>query len=280
MVFITRRTGFSSGHRYYLPGLTDEENARLYGDCARTNGHGHDYTVDVTVRGETDARTGLVVNVADIKPILQEEVVEPLDREFLTIVHPVCRGRVPTCENLSILLWNAVEEALAQQLPHAALHRVRIAENETLSAECCKGDGPPMVLLTRSYEFSAAHRLHSVYLSDEENQELFGKCNNPYGHGHNYRLEVTLQGDVDARTGLLVDLAQLDQIIQEEVINRYDHRNLNAEAPEYRELNPTSENVVKVIWRRLERRLLGPALYKVCLRETDRNVFAYYGEGE
>jgi len=137
-----------------------------------------------------------------------------------------------------------------------------------------------MVLLTRSYEFSAAHRLHSVYLSDEVNQELFGKCNNPYGHGHNYRLEVTLQGDVDPRTGLLVDLAQLDRIVREEVIDRYDHRNLNADLPEYRETNPTSENVVKVIWRRLERRMLGPALYKVSLKETDRNSFAYYGEGE
>src|SRR5205807_4183411 len=106
MVFITRSTGFSAAHRYYLPELSDEENARLYGACARPNGHGHDYSVDVTIRGDTDPRTGLVVNIAELKPILQDEVSEPLDREFLTIVHPVCRGHVPTCENLSTLLWN------------------------------------------------------------------------------------------------------------------------------------------------------------------------------
>ena len=163
---------------------------------------------------------------------------------------------------------------------YCAVSSVRVAENATLSAECCKGDDRLMVLLTRCYEFSAAHRLHSVYLSDEANLELFGKCNSPYGHGHNYHLEVTLQGEVDARTGLLVDLAQLDRIVHEEVVSRYDHRNLNADLPEYREMNPSSENVVKVIWRRLERRLLGPTLYKISLKETDRNVFAYYGEGE
>jgi 6-pyruvoyltetrahydropterin/6-carboxytetrahydropterin synthase len=137
-----------------------------------------------------------------------------------------------------------------------------------------------MVLLTRTYEFSAAHRLHSIQLSDEENLELFGKCNNPYGHGHNYRLEITLQGEVDPRTGLMLDLGTLDQIVREEILSRYDHHNLNADLEEFRELNPTSENLVKVIWRRLERRLISPALYKVTVRETDRNVFAYYGEGE
>src|SRR5947207_2074993 len=146
MVFLTRRAGFSAAHRYYLPELSDEENARLYGACARSNGHGHDYTVDVTVRGDADARSGLVVNITDLKPILQEEVVDPLDREFLTIVHPVCRGHVPTCENLSVLLWTALEEALARRLPGVALHRVRVAENSVLCAECCNGDSELMVL--------------------------------------------------------------------------------------------------------------------------------------
>jgi 6-pyruvoyltetrahydropterin/6-carboxytetrahydropterin synthase len=280
MVFLTRRATFSAAHRYFLPDLTPEENARLYGACANPHGHGHDYVVDITVRGELDERTGLVVNITHLKPIIQEVIVEPLDREYLTVQHPVCRGRVPTCENLARLLWDALEEALARaQLP-ATLHRLRVAESFYLAAECCKGEDEPMVLLTRTYEFSAAHRLHSVHLSDEENQDLFGKCNNPYGHGHNYKIEITVQGEVDPHTGLMVDLAQLDRLVKEEVLDRYDHRNLNADAPEFRELNPTSENLVKVIWQRLERHMLGPALYKVAVRETDRNVFAYYGEAE
>lgn len=280
MVFLTRRTGFSAAHRYYLPDLSDDENAALYGPCSNPHGHGHDYTVDVTVRGEVDPRTGMVVNISQLKPILQAVIVEPLDREFLSIRHPVCRGNVPTSENLVRILWDGLEHALAAAHLPAQMHRLHLAENDVLSVDCCRRDSEPMVLLTRSYEFCAAHRLHSPHLSDEENQALFDKCNNPYGHGHNYRVEITVQGDVDARTGLMVNLNDLDRIVEEEVVRRYDHRNLNAEAEEFRELNPSSENLVKVIWRRLERRLLSPTLYKVCVRETDRNVFSYYGEGE
>src|SRR5262245_1007686 len=250
MVFLTRRVEFSAAHRYYLPGRSDAENERLYGPCARPNGHGHDYVVDVTVCGETDPRTGLVVNIVDLKPLLAEVVVEPLDGEFLTIRHPACRGRVPTGENLVRQLWEDLRGALAASPLPVTLHRVRLAEHATLRAECCTRNRHPMVLLTRTYEFSAAHRLHSPLLSEEENQELFGKCNNPYGHGHNYRIEVTVQGKVDERTGLMVDLGQLDRIVQEEVVRRYDHRNLNMDVEEFRELNPTSENLAKVIWRR------------------------------
>src|SRR6187455_2501227 len=106
MVFLTRRTTFSAAHRYFLPDLTAAENEALYGACANANGHGHDYVVDVTVKGEVDARTGLVVNIEQLKPIVQEVISEPLDREYLTVQHPVCRGRVPTCENLTRLLWD------------------------------------------------------------------------------------------------------------------------------------------------------------------------------
>jgi 6-pyruvoyltetrahydropterin/6-carboxytetrahydropterin synthase len=136
------------------------------------------------------------------------------------------------------------------------------------------------VLLTRSYEFSAAHRLHSPRLSEEKNHAIFGKCNNPYGHGHNYILEVTLQGDIDERTGMMVDLAYLDGIVEEHVVRRYDHKNLNMDVPEFRELNPTSENLVKVIWDRLAPYLKHPTLYRVTVRETERNTFSYYGDGE
>ncbi len=278
MVFLTRVVRFSAGHRYYLPDLSDEENHRLYGKCANPNGHGHDYVVEVTVKGEIDPITGMVVNISDIKPILEELIVAPLDREFLTCLHPACRGQVPTSENLVRLIWQGLAPAVASLPGRCQLHRVRLAESQWLCADCCRSEDKLMVLLTRSYEFCAAHRLHSNELSDDENQTIFGKCNNPYGHGHNYRLEVTLQGEPDARTGLLIDLNDLDRIVQEEIVERYDHRNLNADTPEFKELNPTSENLVKVIWERIDERLEDHTLYKVTLRETDRNIFAYYGE--
>ncbi len=280
MVFLTRRAGFSAAHRYFRPELSDEENRRLFGDCATLNGHGHDYCLDVTVKGDVEPRTGLVLNITALKPLLNECVVDALDREFLTIQHPFCRGKIPTCENLGLLIWDALETAIqAAELP-GVLHRVHLWESPRLAADCCMRRKRLMVLLTRTYEFSAAHRLHSAQLTDEENLDLFGKCNSPYGHGHNYKVEITLQGNVDPRTGMMADLRKLDRIIQEEVVNRFDHRNLNMDTEEFRELNPTSENLVKVIWRRLERRLMGPSLYKVAVRETDRNCFAYYGEGE
>ena len=135
-----------------------------------------------------------------------------------------------------------------------------------------------MVYLTKVYEFSAAHRLHSHALSDEENREIFGKCNNPAGHGHNYVLEVTVKGDVDARTGLVAGLSHLDEVIQKQVYARFDYKHLNLDTPEFDILNPTSENFVKVLWNVLEPNLCPVVLHRLRLRETPKNHFDYYGE--
>jgi 6-pyruvoyltetrahydropterin/6-carboxytetrahydropterin synthase len=276
MVQLCRRVRFSAAHRYFLPQSSDEENIRLFGTSAGPSGHGHDYVCEVTVAGETDPKTGIVVNLVDLKQLLEEVIVEPLDREFLTAMHPFCRGQVPTGENLVRLIWRVLEPNLVG----ARLHRVRLDESDDLRVECLRKDPELMVFLTRTYEFSAAHRLHSPHLTDERNQEIFGKCNNPYGHGHNYRVDVTVQGPVDERTGMMVDLAYLDRVVNEEIIARYDHKNLNMDTEEFRESNPTTENLVKVVWRRLAPRLKSPLLYRVTVHETDRNVFSYYGEGE
>ena len=135
-----------------------------------------------------------------------------------------------------------------------------------------------MIYLTKVYEFSAAHRLHSHALSDEENREIFGKCNNPAGHGHNYILEVTVKGDVDERTGLVAGLDFLDEVVQKQVYTRFDYKHLNIDAPEFEILNPTSENFVKVLWDVLEPNLRPVALHRLRLRETPKNHFDYYGE--
>jgi 6-pyruvoyltetrahydropterin/6-carboxytetrahydropterin synthase len=276
MVSLSRQVRFSAAHRYFLPQLPDEENVRLFGSSAGPSGHGHDYLCEVTVRGATDPQTGIVMNLTELKPLLEESIVEPLDREFLTALHPFCRGQVPTGENLVRLVWRRLESSLVG----VKLHRVRLAESSHLHVDCLRKDNDLMVFLTRSYEFSAAHRLHSFHLSDERNQEIFGKCNNPYGHGHNYRVEVTVQGPVDERTGMMVDLEYLDRVVEEEVLARYDHKNLNLDTEEFRELNPTTENLVKVIWQRMAPRLTHPRLYRVTVHETEKNSFSYYGEGE
>ncbi|HEV2425250.1 MAG TPA: 6-carboxytetrahydropterin synthase [Terriglobia bacterium] len=135
-----------------------------------------------------------------------------------------------------------------------------------------------MIYVTRRAEFSASHFYHNPELSPEENQRLFGKCNNPHGHGHNYVLDVTVRGDVDPNTGMVVDLKDLKQIIETEVMQAMDHRFLNEEVPAFREIIPTTENIAREIWRRLEGRTGAGRLHRVRLYETPELFVDYYGE--
>ena len=135
-----------------------------------------------------------------------------------------------------------------------------------------------MIALTRCYRFSASHRLHLQSLSAQQNAELYGKCNNPYGHGHNYRLEVSVTGAVHQITGQMIPLGQLDRLVQEQVLTSFEHRNLNVDIPQMGELVPTTENVLAVITGLLQQRwndyIPGAArLYRVHIQETDRNGF-------
>jgi 6-pyruvoyltetrahydropterin/6-carboxytetrahydropterin synthase len=129
------------------------------------------------------------------------------------------------------------------------------------------------VTLTRRYRFCASHRLHVPALSDEQNRALFGKCNNPYGHGHDYVLDITIEGQPDA-SGQLARRAELDRCIQSRILDRFDHRNLNTEIAELNGRVPTTENVADVVREILDRDWpLTARLHKVRLAETDRNIF-------
>lgn len=135
-----------------------------------------------------------------------------------------------------------------------------------------------MVYLTRKAEFSASHFYHNPEFSAEENQRVFGKCNNPNGHGHNYTLEVTVKGQVDKRSGFVVDLKQLKEIMLREVIDVLDHRFLNREIPEFKNQIPTTENLAISIWNRLYAKLNVARLHRVRVYETPDLFVDYYGE--
>jgi 6-pyruvoyltetrahydropterin/6-carboxytetrahydropterin synthase len=135
-----------------------------------------------------------------------------------------------------------------------------------------------MVYLTRKAEFSASHYYHNPEFTPEENQRIFGKCNNPNGHGHNYTLEVTVRGQVDQRSGFVVDLKQLKDIMNREVIDAMDHRFLNKEVAEFRDAIPTTENLAISIWRRLQPKLKLAELHRVRVYETPDLFVDYYGE--
>lgn len=129
----------------------------------------------------------------------------------------------------------------------------------------------------RKAHFNAAHRLYRKDWSDEKNRQVFGKCSNPHYHGHNYDLEVGLTGSIDPETGYLIDLKILKDIIREEVEDAFDHKNLNEEVDDFRDLNPTVENIAVVIWNRLRARLDKKYQLKIKLFETPRNFVEYTG---
>jgi 6-pyruvoyltetrahydropterin/6-carboxytetrahydropterin synthase len=137
--------------------------------------------------------------------------------------------------------------------------------------------GPLQVALGRRYRFSASHRLHSAQLSEEENCRIYGRCNNPHGHGHNYVLEVAVTGPVDPATGMIANLADLDAFVEREVLEAFDHRSLNEEVPAFREKVPTTEYLCIEIYRRLKS-FPAARLERVRVEETANNSFEYSGD--
>lgn len=133
------------------------------------------------------------------------------------------------------------------------------------------------VSLARRYRFAASHRLHNANWSAEENLKLYGKCNSPYGHGHNYVVEVAFTGPVERQTGMVANLSELDPFVEREVIDAFDHRYLNEEVAEFRSIVPTTENLAREVYRRL-RGFPGAKLERVRIEETSKNSFEFCGE--
>jgi 6-pyruvoyltetrahydropterin/6-carboxytetrahydropterin synthase len=131
--------------------------------------------------------------------------------------------------------------------------------------------------LTRRYWFAASHRLDTPKLTADENRAVYGKCNNPFGHGHNYALEVTVSGQVAEATGMICNLVDIDRVVKHQVLEHFDHQNLNC-IPEFREIVPTTENLCITIFNILKRRVDGAHLEKVRLEETSQNSFEVIGE--
>lgn len=263
---MTRRVAFSSGHRYWLPKLDEAGNRALFGQWASRFSHGHNYALEVTVRGEVDPVTGMIVNIKRIDDVLKELILAPCDGKSLNDEVPYFHDRAPTVENI----LRFVQETLTREpLPgEVDLVALKLEETPLLYGELIDN----IMTLTRVYEFAASHRLHAPTLSDQENEDLFGKCNNPAGHGHNYVLEVSVEGTPDEQTGMLTDIGALDDKVNELVVDRYDHKNFNADIPEFENRPTTSEYVALEIFNRLNNRL--PAkLHRIRLFETARNIF-------
>jgi 6-pyruvoyltetrahydropterin/6-carboxytetrahydropterin synthase len=265
---IDRRAQFSASHRYWLPELAEAENAEWFGPCANYPGHGHNYTLYVSMLGDLD-EYGMVLNLSEVKHVIQHEVTDSLDFSFLNDTWEEFRQTLPTTENMARVIWQRL-------ISHLPLVNIRLYEHPQLWADY---QGHNMeAYLTVSTHFSAAHRLARPDLSLEENRVIYGKCARPHGHGHNYHLEVTVRGTIDPRTGMLVDLGKLQQVIDAYVLEPMDHTFLNKDVSYFEKVVPTAENIAFYICQILESpvRELNAHLHKVKLYESPNNSCEVY----
>jgi len=260
---INRRAQFSASHRYWLPELSEAENWQQFGACSRFPGHGHNYILYVSLQGEVD-KYGMVQNLSDVKRVIKKEITNQLDFSFLNHTWSEFEQTLPTTEHIARTIWQRLE-------PYLPLVKIQLFEHPELWAEY-QGEGMEAYLTTATH-FSAAHRLALLELSYEENEEIYGKCARVNGHGHNYHLEVTVKGQINPRTGMIVDLVALEQLIENHVIEPFDHTFLNKDIPYFAEVVPTAENIAIYISNLLQLPIqeLGAQLYKVKLIESPNN---------
>jgi 6-pyruvoyltetrahydropterin/6-carboxytetrahydropterin synthase len=276
---ITRRACFSASHFYRLPEFDNAANERHFGLCSLMPGHGHNYELVVAMAGPLDA-DGMVLNLSEVKHAIRREVTDPLNFRCLNGLWPEfdlsrAEGRLPTTEALAL----AIRARLSPHLPVVA---IRLYENPDLWADVLTGPAshPMEAFLSIRTHFAAAHRLAREELSQEQNEAIYGKCARVHGHGHNYLLEITVRGQIQERTGMICDLAALQKVVQDLVVEPFDHTFLNKDIPHFASCVPTAENIALHIADRLASPIadLGARLHKVRLQESPNNAAEVYAE--
>jgi 6-pyruvoyltetrahydropterin/6-carboxytetrahydropterin synthase len=227
----------------------DRPPGNSYGGYPSLVGYGRYFTLGVTLAGELDPQTGYLRNIKDIDDAVRRHVIPAVRADVLKLKGEESRPLTPF-EQPAVALG-----LLQGLLPATSVDRVTFHLTPFLCISCNAAEHP-MVHLNQKFEFSASHRLHSATLSEEENRRRFGKCNNPNGHGHNYEVQVTLVGQPDAN-GLLCDVPDFERIVASTVIERLDHKNLNVEVTEFKDVMPSVENIAMVIFRMLKPKFAG-----------------------
>ena len=236
-----------------------------YSGFPSMRGFGRYFDLRVTVGGELDPESQYLVNIKKIDEVVRTRAIP--------LVESAVRGGEPrTPETLVAAL---VERVAAAWLP-LLLEELSLSVSPFLSYAHVATE-PHMVRLSQKFEFSATHRLHNPALSAEENCRVYGKCNNPHGHGHNYELQVTLRGTPDPKTGVVIDVPAFERVVASAVIDRFDHKNLNVELPEFRDVIPSVENIARVIYGLLKPKIAeaGSELSAVTVWETPKTWCEY-----
>jgi 6-pyruvoyltetrahydropterin/6-carboxytetrahydropterin synthase len=249
---------FSAARQTISPDLGAKENAQLFGKAA--NLHGHNYRARLTFRTETQLTETPLVRDDEITVCIHSLRSE-LDHRFLNKQVAGMKGRPMTTESLAEYIYERVNALLP-------LSRVRLHERDDFFAEVWDDES---VFLGMQMPFSAAHRLHAANLSAAENVALFGKCNNPLGHGHRYLAEATVGGKYDERTGTLYDFVALQNAMSD-ALEPWQDKHLDLETDEFREMPSTGENIVRALWPRIDTRV-NQQLVRLRLWETSNNRF-------
>jgi 6-pyruvoyltetrahydropterin/6-carboxytetrahydropterin synthase len=235
-----------------------------YGGYPTLVGFGRYLSLDITLTGDPSPLSNYVINIKDIDEAVRRRAI------------PVVASAVRSVGNSTPATLIREIFKLLSNWPPLTLEQVRLNLSPFLSFTATTAE-QSMIQLSQKFEFSATHRLHNPQASDEQNRKTFGKCNNPHGHGHNYELQVTLAGAPDAN-GVLIDIPAFERIVAQTVIDKFDHKNLNLELPEFRERIPTVENIALVIYRLLKPKFDATKLKSVTVWETPKTWCEYSEE--
>jgi 6-pyruvoyltetrahydropterin/6-carboxytetrahydropterin synthase len=245
--------------RFAINSTTDDQlrnpPSNSYGGFPSLTGAGQYLRLQVTLLGELDSQTSYLRNIKDIDQSVRDRIVD---------------------DAATALSASRAFAALRDCFGPQSIESVTLCLSPFLSITQLASEFGMSTRLSQKFEFSGSHRLHNPRLSEDENRKTYGKCNNPHGHGHNYELQVTLRGNPND-SGLIVDVPAFERIVKETVIDRFDHKNLNVEIAEFRELIPTVENIAMVIYRLLKNRFasIHAELASVTVWETPKTWCEY-----
>jgi 6-pyruvoyltetrahydropterin/6-carboxytetrahydropterin synthase len=247
-VLLTKRIEFAAAHRYLRAEWDDAKNRAVFGRCYNPPAHGHNYLLEVTISGEIDPKTGMVVNLFDLKRVLLD-MIEEFDHKNLNLDMSYFKDRIPTSENFAHVLWTK----LAGQRDIGDLHTLRLCEDEDLYAEVTAADGPDVAAVTKRYSFNAAQENHQ---------------------GRDWDCYVTVHGKIDSMTGMVTDIGALDRLVKERIIKPFDRQDL-------RKVFGTEvvrgEALAKTIWDRLAGHLSGGTFCNIRLVQTRDFSYDYAG---
>ena len=264
----TRQYAFEMSHALFMHGSSNQQNFNLYGPDYQP--HGHNWKLNLSIQGPKNRKSDMIVDLSELDKIFQREIDSRYDHHYFDINN---LDVVPTLENLTKLMWNSASKDINE------LYKVELYEYPEVWGTYLGGD---QMYTTTTHRFSAQHRTHNPKVTEGVNQQLYGKCNRY--HGHTYILEVTIKGEIDEETGLIVNKRDYETVMENFVPTYLDHQTLN-EFPELKDKNATTENVLEALWVQLKEYLVSnkvlckpnQSLYKLKLVETDRNFFEYFG---